>query len=134
MEEDFEKLLPIFHKVASSSNQISRAEKNVLQYRPSPQEEDAAVHARTSCKSLLDLIQMCLTDGVSLLTADELEILSEGVQPALLSTANAMSSIQERQPADIQALIEQVYQIISDASEDQAMLVATEEIHRRAQA
>jgi hypothetical protein len=133
MEGAFEKMLPIFRKAANTPKQISRDEKNVLQYRLSPQTEDAAVKARTSCGSFEDLVKKCLIDGgVSTLTEDELKILAEGVQPTLLSTADAMIEIQEKQTPEVQAMIDQAYNNIADPDEKKASLVAREEITRRA--
>lgn len=132
MEEAFEKMLPIFRKAADTPEQISREEKNVLQYRLSPQKEDAAVKARTTSESFEDLVRKCLTDR-STLTDDELEILSKGVQPMLLSTANAMIEIQERQTIEVQAMIDQAYKNITDPDEQKASLAAREEASRRAE-
>ncbi|KAG9846858.1 hypothetical protein KCU98_g6080, partial [Aureobasidium melanogenum] len=134
MEEVFEKMLPIFRKAANTPEQISREEKNVLQYRLSPQKEDAAIKARTSSESFEELVRKCLTDGgVSTLTDDELKILSQGVQPLLLSTANALMEIQEKQTADVQAVIDQAYKNITNPDEKKASLTAHEEIDRRAE-
>ncbi|KAK6003913.1 hypothetical protein QM012_008763 [Aureobasidium pullulans] len=134
MEEAFEKMLPIFRKAANSPEQISREEKNVLQYRLSPEKEDAAVKARTSSESFEDLVRRCLVDGgVSTLTDDELKILSQGVQPLLLSTADAMIEIQEKQTAEVQTMIEQAYENVTDPDEKKASLAATDEITRRAE-
>ncbi|KAG9521007.1 hypothetical protein KCV07_g3989, partial [Aureobasidium melanogenum] len=134
MEEAFKKMLPIFHKAASAPEQMSREEKNVLQYRLSPQKEDAAVKARTSNESFEYLVRKCLNDGgVSKLTDEELKILSGGVQPLLLSTANAMMEIQAKQTAEVQAVIEQAYKNITDPDEKKALLAAHEEIDRRAE-
>ncbi|KAH0333523.1 hypothetical protein KCU81_g9829, partial [Aureobasidium melanogenum] len=134
MEEAFEKMLPIFHKAANTPEQITQEEKHVLQQRISPQEEDAAVKARTDSKSFKDLVRKCLTDGrVSTLTDEELKMLSRGVQPLPLSTANALMEIQEKQTADVQAMIEQAYKNIADADEMKASLAAHKEINRRAE-
>jgi hypothetical protein len=133
MEEAFEKMLPIFRKAANTPEQISREEKNILQYRSSPQEEDATVKERTGSESFEDLVKKCLVDdGVSTLTDDELRILSEGVQPTLLSTADAMIEIQEKQTVEVQAVIDQAYKNITDPNEKKVSLAATEEITRRA--
>ncbi|KAH0122691.1 hypothetical protein KCU66_g8658, partial [Aureobasidium melanogenum] len=131
MEEVFEKMLPIFCKAVNTPEQLSREEKNVLQYRLSPQKEDAAIKARTSNESFEDLVKKCLVDGVSTLTDDELKILSEGVQPLPLSTLNALMEIQEKQTAEVQAVIEQAYKNITDPDEKNTSLAAHEEIDRR---
>ncbi|KAG9644765.1 hypothetical protein KCU95_g4848, partial [Aureobasidium melanogenum] len=132
MEEVFEKMLPIFRKAANTPEQISREEKNVLQNRLSPQKEDAAIKARTSSESFEELVRKCLTDGgVSTLTDDELKILSQGVQPLLLYTADALMEIQEKQTADVQAVIDQAYKNITNPDEKKASLAAHEEIDRR---
>jgi hypothetical protein len=59
MEEMFQKMLHIFRKAAHTPEQISRAEKNVLQYRPPQQKADATVKARTSSESFEDLVKKC---------------------------------------------------------------------------
>jgi hypothetical protein len=133
MEDAFGKMLPILRKAAITPEQISRGEKNFLQFRPSPQEEDATVKARTSSESSEDLVRKCLFDGaVSSLTDDELKILSEGVQPILLSSADAMIEIQEKQTAEVQAMIDQAYNNITNPGKKEASLAAIEEITRRA--
>ncbi|KAH0369661.1 hypothetical protein KCU65_g3052, partial [Aureobasidium melanogenum] len=132
MEEAFEKMLPIFRKAANTPEQISREEKNVLQYRLSPQKEDAAVKARTNSESFEELVRKCLTDGrLSTLTDEELNILSRGVQPLLLFTANALMEIEEKQTADMQAMIEQAYKNVADPDENKASLAAHKGIDRR---
>ncbi|KAG9944820.1 hypothetical protein KCU85_g7655, partial [Aureobasidium melanogenum] len=134
MEEMFEKMLLLFRKAANAPDQISQEEKHVLQYRLSPHEEDAAVRARTNDESFEDLVRKCLTDGGALtLTDDELKILSRGVQPLPLSAANALMEIQEKQTADVQAMIEQAYKNIADPDEMKASLAAHKEIDRRAE-
>lgn len=133
MEEAFEKMLPTFRKAAKTPEHISREEKNILQYRPSPQEEDATVKARTSSETFAELVRKCLVDGgVSVLTNDELEILSKGVQPMLLSTADAMMELQEKQTVEVQDMIEQAYKNITEPDEKKALLIATDEMTRRA--
>lgn len=133
MEEAFEKMLPIFRKAADTPEQISREEKNILQYRPSPQEEDAAIKARTRSETFADLVRNCLVDGgVSTLTDVELEVLSRGVQPMLLSTANALMELQEKQTAEVQAMIDQAYKNVTDPNEKEALLAAIDEKARRA--
>lgn len=134
MEEAFDKMLTVFRKAASTPEQISREEKNVLQYRLPPQDEDAAVKARTNSESFEELVRKCLFDGgLTTLTDEELKILSRGVQPLLLSTANALMEIQEKQTADVQAMIEQAYKNIADPDENRASIAAHKEIDRRAE-
>ncbi len=119
----------LYHKAIASPHTITRAERNQIQSRPTPSEEDALCLSATSY-TFHALVQKAITEP-STLTDTEARILSDGANQPSSADINKTYAGFMAMPKEERDLMDEARRVSADSQETEAKLKAWDVIDKR---